>query len=440
VMKEFGLAHVADNFVGNSQTSPTILSHKVSDATNESAQPTAAKCTGISGGQRRRLSIATELLSAPAVLFLDEPTSGLDATSTMHVVSLLRGIARGCSPIYRHHPSDVFSPGMARCGTTVVLSVHQPRQEAFAMFDSLILLGTGGYPVYSGPAGENRPIDHILSAPLKYAQRLADYDNPADFMMDILGEIQADYGASLHPEIGSHSSASDESEVLMECGGIEMRNLVEDTASAMGRKVNTTKALRDYFVSSKIYGDMKSSILQHLVQTPLYKKRQRMRAGTSNYGRGDEIIDGRSRHCLLDDFSVHGGNFTGTSEATGSDVCNGMDKEVYGSPNYSLRGQNTATSASIHQVPSIFGSAEEADEDDLLFTSLFSNNTTVSASHVVPTAKYSNNHYLTQLWIVCGRRASTYAATSNEMKWFFAQLFGMYYPTMNCVHDSRTCL
>ena len=76
---------------------------------------------GISGGQRRRLSIGCELLSEPSVLFLDEPTSGLDGTSSLRLCHLLHSLA---------HES----------GRTVVTTIHQPRPEICALIDSLMVL------------------------------------------------------------------------------------------------------------------------------------------------------------------------------------------------------------------------------------------------------------------------------------------------------------
>lgn len=86
---------------------------------------------GISGGEKKRLSIALEVLTKPSLLFLDEPTSGLDSASAFFVVQILRNIASN--------------------GKTVISSIHQPSGEVFALFDDLLLL-SGGETVYFGDA------------------------------------------------------------------------------------------------------------------------------------------------------------------------------------------------------------------------------------------------------------------------------------------------
>uniref|UniRef100_J3MK27 ABC transporter domain-containing protein n=1 Tax=Oryza brachyantha TaxID=4533 RepID=J3MK27_ORYBR len=91
-------------------------------------------CKGISGGQRRRVSICVELLASPALLFLDEPTSGLDSAASYHVMSRIARIAR-------------------RDRMTVVAAVHQPSTEVFELFHGLCLLA-GGKTVYFGPASD----------------------------------------------------------------------------------------------------------------------------------------------------------------------------------------------------------------------------------------------------------------------------------------------
>ena len=79
---------------------------------------------GISGGQKRRLSIASQLITAPKILFLDEPTSGLDSTASFEVIRYLRSMARRHSLI-------------------IIASIHQPSSSTFNLFDSLLLLSEG---------------------------------------------------------------------------------------------------------------------------------------------------------------------------------------------------------------------------------------------------------------------------------------------------------
>lgn len=86
---------------------------------------------GVSGGEKKRVSIALEILTRPRLLFLDEPTSGLDSASAFFVVQTLRNIARD--------------------GRTVISSIHQPSSEVFALFDDLYLLSSGE-TVYFGEA------------------------------------------------------------------------------------------------------------------------------------------------------------------------------------------------------------------------------------------------------------------------------------------------
>ena len=93
---------------------------------------------GLSGGQKRRLSICIEILTHPKLLFLDEPTSGLDSAASYYVMSR---IAR----TYR------------RDGRTIIASIRQPSSQVFRLFDNLCLLSSGK-TVYFGAAGEAKEV------------------------------------------------------------------------------------------------------------------------------------------------------------------------------------------------------------------------------------------------------------------------------------------
>lgn len=91
----------------------------------------------ISGGQRKRLNIALELIREPAVLFLDEPTSGLSSRDSENILDLLKELTLK--------------------GKLVFVVIHQPSSDIFKMFDKLIILDTGGYLIYNGD-----PIESII--------------------------------------------------------------------------------------------------------------------------------------------------------------------------------------------------------------------------------------------------------------------------------------
>eukprot|EP00004_Rigifila_ramosa_P026435 TRINITY_DN8231_c0_g2_i1.p1 TRINITY_DN8231_c0_g2~~TRINITY_DN8231_c0_g2_i1.p1 ORF type:complete len:568 (-),score=133.39 TRINITY_DN8231_c0_g2_i1:16-1719(-) len=114
---------------------------------------------GVSGGERRRVCIAIELINKPSVLFLDEPTSGLDSSTSYTVMEILVHLAKS--------------------GRTIATTIHQPRAAIFNMFDFLLLLSKGRV-VFFGPV--RNCIEYFNS--IEYP--ISPLHNPADFVVDLI--------------------------------------------------------------------------------------------------------------------------------------------------------------------------------------------------------------------------------------------------------------
>lgn len=120
---------------------------------------------GLSMEQRKRLTIAVELVAKPSILiFLDEPTSGLDGQAAYNTVRFLRKLSQA--------------------GQAVLVTIHQPSAQLFAQFDKLLLLTTGGKPVYFGDIGPGAST--IKSYLARHGAPCPPSANPAEHMIDVV--------------------------------------------------------------------------------------------------------------------------------------------------------------------------------------------------------------------------------------------------------------
>jgi ABC-type multidrug transport system ATPase subunit len=116
----------------------------------------------ISGGQRKRLNIALELVREPAVLFVDEPTSGLSSRDSENIMDLLKELTLK--------------------GKLIFVVIHQPSADIFKMFDRLFLLDQGGFPIYYG-----NPVDSII-----YFRQMVNHINSDEAECNSCGHIKTE--------------------------------------------------------------------------------------------------------------------------------------------------------------------------------------------------------------------------------------------------------
>lgn len=199
----------------------------------------------ISGGEKRRVSIACELVTNPSILFLDEPTSGLDSFNAYNVVESLAQLAKNCQ-------------------RTIILTIHQPQSNIVSMFDQLVLLGNGGRLIYSGPFEACHEYFAQIGHPCP-----AGY-NIADFLIDLTMKYRSNHPknvngqsqvqGSIEPhrdsdESGNYEPAADETELLL-------RNSSEGSRTSH----STLQALRDRLTKHQDVEPEDFSLLDKLVE------------------------------------------------------------------------------------------------------------------------------------------------------------------------------
>ncbi|CAL5195539.1 unnamed protein product [Lathyrus oleraceus] len=121
--------------------------------------------TGLSTEQRKRLTIAVELVANPSIIFMDEPTSGLDARAAAIVMRTVRNTVD--------------------TGRTVVCTIHQPSIDIFEAFDELILMKRGGQLIYGGPLGRNSHKIIEYFEEIQGVPKIKDMYNPATWMLEV---------------------------------------------------------------------------------------------------------------------------------------------------------------------------------------------------------------------------------------------------------------
>lgn len=150
-------------------------------------------CRDLSGGQRRRLAVALELLSDPSLMFLDEPTTGLDSSASASLIALLNNLARG--------------------GRTLIATIHQPSALIFEKIDTVYCL-QAGRTLYNGPRSS------LVPALASAGMTCPAYHNPADFLMEVAsGEYDVDLVKSAQimsrfkPDLTANGNSSWESHI-----------------------------------------------------------------------------------------------------------------------------------------------------------------------------------------------------------------------------------
>ncbi|KAF2761779.1 putative ABC transporter [Pseudovirgaria hyperparasitica] len=146
---------------------------------------------GISGGQKRRVSVASQLITSPKILFLDEPTSGLDSAASFEVINFVRDLARKHKII-------------------VIASIHQPSTKTFTLFDQLLLLSRGK-EIYNGP------VTAVTQYFVNLGHAVPLHTNPAEFLLDLVNTDFEAHDQSLERELAclqNHWDMSPESESI----------------------------------------------------------------------------------------------------------------------------------------------------------------------------------------------------------------------------------
>ncbi|XP_059622463.1 ATP-binding cassette subfamily G member 4 [Phlebotomus argentipes] len=206
----------------------------------------------LSGGEKRRLSIALELVANPSVLFLDEPTSGLDEVTAAQCVRLLREITKQ--------------------GKTIVCTIHQPSGAILRLFDHMYVLAKGEC-VYQGP-----PLS-IVPFMASRGYECPKHYNPSDFIIELC-DADNDVIASLSEAIGNGKSlVTPEADKEGNAVGFTLKNavtsMVLDTTSPPRSSIlEKMKALKRFVKSDYAHSSFRQFlVLTRMMHTKIYRNR-----------------------------------------------------------------------------------------------------------------------------------------------------------------------
>ncbi|KAG6389549.1 hypothetical protein SASPL_151020 [Salvia splendens] len=151
---------------------------------------------GLSVEQRKRLTIAVELVANPSIVFMDEPTSGLDARSAAIVMRAVRNIVD--------------------TGRTIVCTIHQPSIDIFESFDELLLMKRGGRLIYAGPLGEKsiKLIEHFEAIP--GVKKIRPGYNPAAWILEVTSPAEENRLGLDFAELYRQSDLYKQNKILVE--------------------------------------------------------------------------------------------------------------------------------------------------------------------------------------------------------------------------------